>query len=123
MLYFWSECAELYQNHTEYTALSNDGLETIPLLTALENSAELCRGTVYREGAKAIYEELAVVYFPFAGWIILAVPFFFFLLFVFFGRHLASLFRMTVGAGAFGLQILWPALAPFIARCGIGLSR
>lgn len=123
MLYFWHECAELYQNHTVYTALSNDGLETIPLLTALENSAALCQDTVYREGARAIYEQLYVYYFPFAGWIILMVPFFFCLLFVFFGRHLSSLFRMTVGSAACSMQILWPALAPFITRCGIGITR
>ncbi len=123
VLYFWSECSELYQNHTEWTALSNDGLETIPLVDALANSARLCQDTLYREGAKAVYEQLAVVYFPFAGWIILMVPFFVFLVFVFFGRHLSSLFRMVVGAGACSMQILWPALAPFIARCGIGVAR
>ena len=123
VLYFWNECAELYQNHTEWTALSNDGLSTIPLLTALETSAALCEETVYREGAKAIYEELHVHYFPFAGWIILMLPFFFCLIFVFFGRHLSSLFRTAVGAGACSMQILWPALAPYIARCGIGIAR
>lgn len=121
-LYFWTQCAELYQNQTAFTALSNDGTETVALLPALESAAVICRGTVYREGAKSIYQELAVYYFPFAGWIILMVPFMFFLVFVFFGRHLASLFRMVVGAGAFGMQILWPAVAPFIARCGIGIS-
>ena len=123
VLYFWSECSELYQNHTEHTAVTNDGLATIPLADALANSARLCQDTLYREGAKAVYDKLAVIYFPFAGWIILMVPFLFFLLFVFFGRHLSSLFRMVIAAGACSMQILWPALAPFIARCGIGIAR
>lgn len=123
MLYFYSECVELYQNHTRYTALSNDGLTRIPLAEALETSAAVCRGTIYREGAMAIYAQLEVVYLPFAAWILLLVPFLICLVFVFFGRHLSSLFRMLVGAGACGFQIFWPAVAPFVARCSIGLDR
>ena len=121
-LYFWNECSELYLNHTEYTGLSNDGTETLPLVSLLQHAGSVCQGTLMREGAKHIYEALAQAYFPFGGWIILMVPFMFFLVFVFFGRHLSSLFRMTIGIVAFTTPILWPAIAPFIARCGIGIE-
>ena len=89
----------------------------------MQTTADICQGTMLRDGARMIYEAVSgskTVYLSVGAYVMILPPLVFLLLFVFFGRHLATLFRMLICGGAFALAILWPTLSQFFGVCGLG---
>ena len=114
-LFFWSECGDWAR--TNLTTTDPD------IAGEMQTTADICQGTMLRDGARMIYEAVSgskTVYLSVGAYVMIMPPFVFLLLFVFFGRHLATLFRMLICGGAFALVILWPTLSQFFGVCGLG---
>ena len=107
LLYYFQKCRTLY-----------DGTDDAPRLA---NAALNCEEAMLREEARDVLADgQHYTYLPVAAWVMALVPYLFFLVFVFFGRHVATIFRMVVAAVALSVPILWPVVSPFIQTCGIG---
>ena len=82
-----------------------------------------CRDGLLRAGAEAFYEaNSSVAYVPYGALLLFLLPFAFFSIFIFFGRQLATLFRMLIGGCAMGFFVAWPSIAPYFGGCGIALE-
>lgn len=110
VLYFWSECEE--------TVGKNDSVAQ----EAGQEANKMCRQALLTEGARLLYAEFSSTYLPNAAWVLAMVPFCFCLVFVFFGRHLTSIFRCLIGGIACWIPVAWPLLSPIIAKCSFGVQ-
>ena len=114
-LYFHQKCGNWVENNM--TATDAD------IADEMQTTSDICRGTLLRDGARRAYESVSgssTVYLSVGAYIMAVPPILFFMLFVFFGRHVSTLFRMIVAGAAFAIGILWPTLSPFFGRCGMG---
>lgn len=89
----------------------------------LEEVEGVCYAALVEVVAKQGYEMLADSFdVPLALWILTAVPFFFFLFLAFFGRQIATIFRMVTGFLATSMPLLIPAVLPYFNACGYTVS-
>jgi hypothetical protein len=88
----------------------------------MDRTYRLCRAGLLRAGAEALYADNKLAYIPYGGLLLFILPLFFFGVFIFFGKQLATMFRMLVGGTAMGFAIAWPAVSPYFTACEIGLD-
>lgn len=95
--------------------------ETVPRLQ-MDTTREICRSNLLRHGAEALYADNRLAYIPFGGLLLFIIPLFFCGVFIFFGKQLATMFRMLVGGISVGFAVAWPTISPYIASCEITLD-
>jgi hypothetical protein len=88
----------------------------------MDATQKICRSNLLRYGAEALYANNRLAYIPYGGLLLFIIPLFFFGVFIFFGKQLATMFRMLVGGISVGFAVAWPTISPYMASCEITLD-
>ena len=88
----------------------------------MDRTRQICRSNLLRHGAEVLYADSRLSYVPYGGLLLFVLPLFFFSVFIFFGKQLATMFRMLVGGLAVGFAVAWPTVSPYLASCEIWLD-
>eukprot|EP01043_Picozoa_sp_COSAG02_P067757 COSAG02_NODE_11003_length_1813_cov_281.949825_1_plen_375_part_01 len=117
------ECAaSIYMEFSrECLAYGYRANETVPR-RQMDETQKICRSNLLRYGAEALYANNRLAYIPYGGLLLFIIPLFFFGVFIFFGKQLATMFRMLVGGISVGFAVAWPTISPYMASCEITLD-